>query len=954
VAPHGALHLHLPLSALSTAALIGVCAIGLLNVEPLDAATAQVVRPPDLAHADLAHADLAQSSFVQRWSAGPLTQDKGSPIAESSPMVADLDGEGPAVLVGDRAGYLYAYHLSDGSAVAGWPVFDGGAPIDSTPSVAALGGNGLSSVFVGSGNAQHPDLGGYQAYGPGGQELWHTNVSDLASDKHPAYGVQASLTVADLQGSTDVFAGSLDQLSYALDASSGSVLAGWPYFSADSVFSTAAAGDLYGTGQDELVVGGASTAGLAMGQSYSNGGHVRVLTAQGALIYDYDSTQEIDSSPAIGGFLAGGETGIVVGTGSYYAGASDTDSVKAFTTRLGLVWSDTLDGLTSSSPALADVQGDGQLDVVEGTDTSTSGAVWVLNGTNGATVWHVPVVGRVIGSVVAADLTGAGYQDILVPTTHGVEVLDGQSGAEVTVLGPSLGFQGSPLVTDDPNGTAGITIAGYNGNNEGVVQHYEIPGSDGALAVGTGAWPMFHHDPALSGTSSVLPDLGTVTPTDLAAQSGDAQVSLSWGSPVGSGGAEATGYNVYESTAPGHEQGGPLNGATPVTSTDYAVTGLTNGTKYYFEVTAVNSAGEGAPSDEASATPAAPPSAPAAGSPTAGDSQVSLSWGVPSSNGGAAITSYNVYISTTPGSQGTKIATVPGTSYTATGLTDGTTYYFEVTAVNSAGESPASVQVSAAPMASGPIAPATPPVGYRLATVDGQVFAFGKVTSYPSARPGSPVVGVATTPDGLGYWLATKDGDVLNAGDAQLYGSMAGKHLSSPVVGIAATPGGHGYWLVAADGGIFAFGDAHFHGSTGSRRLNKPIVGIAATPDGNGYWMVASDGGIFAFGDAHFHGSTGSRRLNKPIVGIAATPDGNGYWMVASDGGIFAFGDAHFYGSTGSRRLNKPIVGIAATPDGNGYWMVASDGGIFAFGDAAFFGSLGGRAHREKVAGIAR
>ncbi len=136
-------------------------------------------------------------------------------------------------------------------------------------------------MFVGAGNAQSPDVGGYEAYSPSGQRLWLTSVSDPSTDPHPAYGVQASLTVADLQGGTDVFAGSLDQETYALDASEGLVLAGWPFFSADSVFSTAAAGDLYGTGQQELVVGGASTAGLAMGQSYTDGGHVRVLDAEG-------------------------------------------------------------------------------------------------------------------------------------------------------------------------------------------------------------------------------------------------------------------------------------------------------------------------------------------------------------------------------------------------------------------------------------------------------------------------------------------------------------------------------------------------------------------------------------------------------------------------------------------------------------------------------------------------
>jgi len=42
---------------------------------------------------------------------------------------------------------------------------------------------------------------------------------------------------------------------------------------------------------------------------------------------------------------------------------------------------------------------------------------------------------------------------------------------------------------------------------------------------------------------------------------------------------------------------------------------------------------------------------------------------------------------------------------------------------------------------------------------------------------------------------------------------MGGKTLNAPVVSIALTPDGKGYWLVAADGGVFAFGDAPFEGS---------------------------------------------------------------------------------------------------------------------------------------------
>ncbi len=122
-------------------------------------------------------------------------------------------------------------------------------------------------------------------------------------------------------------------------------------------------------------------------------------------------------------------------------------------------------------------------------------------------------------------------------------------------------------------------------------------------------------------------------------------------------------------------------------------------------------------------------------------------------------------------------------------------------------------------------------------------------------------------------------GTVLGRGDAGSYGSLNGSVLNRPIVGMAATPDGQGYWLVASDGGIFAFGDAGFYGSTGAMHLNKPIVGMAATPDGQGYWLVASDGGIFAFGDAGFYGSGAGQTLAQPVVAFAAAPSGRGYWM---------------------------------------------------------------------------
>ena len=64
-------------------------------------------------------AQATSPSFVLKWSAGPFIQDKGNPIAESSPILATLDAAGPALVVADRSGYVYAYHLADGSPVTG-------------------------------------------------------------------------------------------------------------------------------------------------------------------------------------------------------------------------------------------------------------------------------------------------------------------------------------------------------------------------------------------------------------------------------------------------------------------------------------------------------------------------------------------------------------------------------------------------------------------------------------------------------------------------------------------------------------------------------------------------------------------------------------------------------------------------------------------------------------------
>ena len=105
------------------------------------------------------------------------------------------------------------------------------------------------------------------------------------------------------------------------------------------------------------------------------------------------------------------------------------------------------------------------------------------------------------------------------------------------------------------------------------------------------------------GTSQQSTELETMTvpaaPTGLSAMAGNATASLTWTAVTG-----ATSYNVYQGTAAGGENATPVQtGISGVTAT---VSGLTNGTTYYFTVAAVDAGGASAPSNEVQASPVAP------------------------------------------------------------------------------------------------------------------------------------------------------------------------------------------------------------------------------------------------------------------------------------------------------------------------------------------------------------
>jgi len=243
------------------------------------------------------------------------------------------------------------------------------------------------------------------------------------------------------------------------------------------------------------------------------------------------------------------------------------------------------------------------------------------------------------------------------------------------------------------------------------------------------------------------------------------------------------------------------------------------------------------------------------------------------------------------------------------------------------------------------------PAGYRFVAADGSVNDFGNLEYCGGANQlvlPSRVVGMATSPRG-GYWLLLADGTVYAFGDAAWHGDLRGSRFTggpqppgAPVVGITASPDGRGYLVASANGNVYAFGDAVYFGSKGGKAINGQIVGISVDQKTGGYWLVTAKGSVYAL-HAPNHGWPAARTLTAPIVGIAGLPDGSGYYLVGARGSVRNFGQAHFYGSAARLRLGAPIVGMALNRTSNGYWLAGADGGIFRYGGAASHGSSAAR-----------
>jgi fibronectin type 3 domain-containing protein len=256
--------------------------------------------------------------------------------------------------------------------------------------------------------------------------------------------------------------------------------------------------------------------------------------------------------------------------------------------------------------------------------TSQIALTW--NASTGAATYNVLRATSANGSytTVASALTGTSYNDtgLASGTTYYyvITATDGSGSSANSTQVNAITAPASPsgVTATAGNGqvalswTASTGATGYNvlratsANGSYTTVASGVAGTsytDTGLANGT----TYYYAVAASngsGSSSNSTQVNAITtpaaPTGLAATPDNAQVSLLWNSSTG-----AATYNILRSTTSGS---GYATVASGLTGTSYTDTGLTNGTTYYYVVTATNTGGTSANSSQASGMPVALPS----------------------------------------------------------------------------------------------------------------------------------------------------------------------------------------------------------------------------------------------------------------------------------------------------------------------------------------------------------
>jgi hypothetical protein len=342
---------------------------------------------------------------------------------------------------------------------------------------------------------------------------------------------------------------------------------------------------------------------------------------------------------------------------------------------------------------------------------------------------------------------------------------------------PILGYQ-VQYSTDGGNWTDATAPTGTSttvtGLTDGTRYSFRVAANN---VVGAGDWSN-----SLDATPSTVPG----APTWASTVAGDGEVDLAWNAPA-DGGATISGYTVQQSI-----DEIDWTDAANTGSLTAAITGLDNGTEYFFRVIATNADGNGAPGVEASATPRTTADAPTIDIATPGDASVGLSWTAPASDGGSDVIGYDIRYST-DGSTWTDAPTSIGTSATIGSLNNGTEYSFEVRAENAAGLGEWSAIATSTPRTT-PDSPGAP----RATSSDGAV----ELAWTAPADGGATITGyeIQYRQTGVTTWT---DGPLGASSPASITGLVDGTSYDFRVA--AANAAGTGNWSGLATAVPFLF-----------------------------------------------------------------------------------------------------------------------------------------------------
>jgi hypothetical protein len=282
------------------------------------------------------------------------------------------------------------------------------------------------------------------------------------------------------------------------------------------------------------------------------------------------------------------------------------------------------------------------------------------------------------------------------PSTQ--QVVPGGAAAFTVTVTPVSGFTGSVSLSvgSESGFPSGVSSAGFSPAS------ISGAGSSNLTMDTTTSTVPWAISLTITGTSGTLTHTSSTTllvnmapPASLRATPGDTQVSLSWPSSVG-----ATSYHIKRADV----SGGPYVNLACPTGTSYVDTGLTDGTAYYYAVSAAfsgnpNAGGESANSSEASATPQGAPPGPS--SPPSNltakatkTGTINLQWIQSITTG---VTQNSIYRRTSGGSYpSAALATINATtSYRDSGALSHTTFCYVVTATDAGGQSAGSNEACA-------------------------------------------------------------------------------------------------------------------------------------------------------------------------------------------------------------------------------------------------------------------